>query len=579
MVYYDFNVPENVLDFFEANSEKLKNFQDANGVLKKVCGVNKFFSEQRNVDDFFLKLNEYYSRVSEPHRRQYGDYQTNNILATSVVKYAFKKHRKVEFLLEPTCGRGNFIISAIKNAKTLLKIVGVEIYLPYVFETKFKILSFYLDNPQEKYPEIDIIHQNVFDFPFDDLAQDTISLKTLVVGNPPWVTNSELGSIESDNLPQKSNFKKLSGFDAITGKGNFDIGESISIIMLKLFHLHQGGFAFLIKNSVVKNLLRDQCINEFRISKIEELNIDSKKEFNVSVNASLFYCKLNSTPEYTCKKVDFYNGKLITEFGWYRNKFVNSINDYNYSSIIDGKSEFVWRSGVKHDCSKIMELEKLEDLYLNKLGEEFQLEENLVFGLLKSSDLKELETNEYRKKTIITQRKIGAKTDYIKNDYPLTYKYLNSKKEFFDKRKSSIYTDKPEFSIFGIGEYSFAKYKVAISGLYKTTHFTLVSPSKSKPIMLDDTCYFIGFDNYKTAQIAHFLANSEIVQQFLVSIIFTDSKRAINKDILMRIDFGKAFSCFSYEDALVNISNLRLKDWEEFGESVNKKQIVQASLF
>ena len=579
MTYYGFHIPVNILELFETNAKKLKNFTAINKIIKKVCGINKFFSKQSDVDEFYLKLKEHNSIVSEPHRRQYGDYQTNNALASSVVNYVFKKHEKVDFLLEPTCGRGNFIVAAIKKYKTLTKIVGIEIYFPYVIETKFKILNYYLENPQNEYPDIDIVHESVFDFPFAALSKSTINLKTLVVGNPPWVTNSELGSIDSNNLPQKSNFKKLGGFDAITGKGNFDIGESISIIMLKLFHQHEGGFAFLIKNAVVKNIIHDQKCNDFRIGKIEELNIDSKKEFNVSVNASLFYSKLNSTPEYTCRKVDFYNGKLITEFGWLRNKFVNSTSDYKYSNIIDGRSAFIWRSGVKHDCSKIMELEKSEDSFVNKLGEEFKIEENLVYGLLKSSDLKSLKTKKYRKQTIITQRKIGAKTDYIKKEYPLTYKYLNSKKSFFDRRKSSIYKDKPEFSIFGIGQYSFAKYKIAISGLYKTTHFTLVSPSKSKPIMLDDTCYFIGFDNYKTAQIAHFLANSEIVQKFLKSIIFSDAKRAVNKDILMRIDFGKAFACFSYEEALESITNLKINDWEEFGESVNKKQIVQTSLF
>jgi len=68
-----------------------------------------------------------------------------------------------------------------------------------------------------------------------------------------------------------------------------------------------------------------------------------------------------------------------------------------------------------------------------------------------------------------------------------------------------------------------------------------VIPSAGKPVMLDDTCYFIGFDDLKMAEIAHFLLNSKLVQKFLKSIIFSDSKRPINKDTLMRIDLEKAF--------------------------------------
>ena len=411
------------------------------------------------------------------------------------------------------------------------------------------------------------------------MAKSTQHLKTLVIGNPPWVTNSELGSIDSNNLPEKSNFKKHSGLDAMTGKGNFDIGEFISYTLLKCFENHNGLFSFLIKNSVVKNLIQDQKRNSFRISQSEKLNIDSKKEFNVSVNACLFLTHLNTEPDFNCKELDFYSRDYLTTFGWYKDKFVYSVKDYDISSIVDGKSIFTWRSGVKHDCSKVMEFERINGHYINGFGEEFNLEKKLVFGLLKSSDLKADKTNTFRKLTIITQKKIGQETKYIKDSLPLTYQYLSSQKAFFDKRKSSIYNDKPDFSIFGIGDYSFAKYKIAISGLYKSTHFTFVSPKDSKTIMLDDTCYFIGFDNIKIAQIAHLLVNSDLVQKFLKSIIFSDSKRSINKDTLMRIDFEKAYENYEFENANDRISNLKIEHWEEFGEMIKESVNEQMTLF
>jgi len=237
---------------------------------------------------------------------------------------------------------------------------------------------------------------------------------------------------------------------------------------------------------------------------------------------------------------------------------------------MDGNSTLVWRSGVKHDCSKVMELEQVNGHFKNALGEEINLENNLIYGLLKSSDLKEEKTNSFRKFIIITQKKIGQETNHIKDKYPLTYNYLISHKEYFDKRKSSIYKNKPSFSIFGIGDYSFAPYKIAISGLYKSSRFTLVSPSNSKPIMLDDTCYFIGFEDLKMAEIAHYLLNSELVQKFLKSIIFPDSKRPINKDILIRIDFARAFESTSYEQASKKIKGLKPKHWKKFNELIKE---------
>ena len=53
---------------------------------------------------------------------------------------------------------------------------------------------------------------------------------------------------------------------------------------------------------------------------------------------------------------------------------------------------------------------------------------------------------------------------YMESTLPNTFRiiYLATKK-LFERRKSIIYKNKPRFSIFGIGDYAFAKYKVGIS--------------------------------------------------------------------------------------------------------------------
>ncbi|MDO9548236.1 MAG: hypothetical protein Q7J65_04650 [Candidatus Marinimicrobia bacterium] len=218
-----------------------------------------------------------------------------------------------------------------------------------------------------------------------------------------------------------------------------------------------------------------------------------------------------------------------------------------------------------------MEIEWFNGHYLNGLNEKVYIETDLLYGLLKSSDLKKHQINSYRKLVIITQKRIGQDTGYIKEHYPHTFNYLNKNKQHFDKRKSVIYKGKPDFSIFGVGDYSFAQYKVAISGLYKSTHFTLVLPDNNKPIMLDDTCYFIGFDNLIFARIAHYLLNLDFTQQFLKSIIFPDSKRSVTKDVLMRIDFKKIYSLIDYNLVHNSINEVDKEDWEKFGNLITKK--------
>ena len=63
---------------------------------------------------------------------------------------------------------------------------------------------------------------------------------------------------------------------------------------------------------------------------------------------------------------------------------------------------------------------------------------------------------------------------------------------------------------------------------------------ENKCVMLDDTCYLLGFDNESTANCILKILNSEIVQRFMKSLVFFDAKRSINKDLLMRIDLEKA---------------------------------------
>jgi hypothetical protein len=181
-----------------------------------------------------------------------------------------------------------------------------------------------------------------------------------------------------------------------------------------------------------------------------------------------------------------------------------------------------------------MELERIDGGFRNQLGEEFELEEDLVYGILKSSDLKAESIDTPRKYTIVTQKKIGEDTEKALSNLPKTKAYLQKHKDYFLQRKSSIYNGKPMYSIFGVGDYSFKPYKIAISGLYKQTKFTLVKPNNTV-LLLDDTCYFIGFDNLEDAKIVQNELNNSEMQEFIESFMFTDAKRVITKDMLMRI--------------------------------------------
>lgn len=560
MKVFEANITHQVSDFLNDNLKKITSFEKANQKMYDAFGIIHFFDNDEELETLKEVLSITNNVVEEPDRAEYGDFQTNSDLANKVTLYLATKKISPEVVIEPTCGKGNFIIASLRNFKNIKNVFGVEIYKPYVWETKFSIVDFFLSNPNSNKPEISITHCNVFDFDFKAIAKKHSTNDILVIGNPPWVTNSKLGSLNSTNLPKKTNFKNHSGLDAMTGKGNFDIAEFITLTMIDTFQNMKGNLLLLVKNSVIKNIVFDQNKNRYKISAIEKHCIDSKKEFNVSVEAALFYCKLNSKPTFDCLEFDFYNNqKSQLKFGWLNDKFVSNIDTYIHTKEIDGECPFVWRQGLKHDCSTVMELDKVNGHYVNGLNEEVKLEDGLVYGILKSSDLKNTVINQTRKFTIVTQKKVGQETKYIKTEYPKTYQYLTEHQANFDARKSSIYNNKPLFSIFGIGDYSFKPFKVAISGLYKTFHFTLILPQENKPVMLDDTCYLIGFDKIEFAVYALILLNSNTTVQFLQSVTFPDAKRTFTKDVLMRIDLLELAKQIDKGDLQTELETLNVK--------------------
>lgn len=583
MKIFEANVSNQVAVFFRKKLNRITLFQTANEKLFEVSGINQFFGNQKEYELFNDAISISENIVSEPDRAEYGDFQTNQNLATSITRF-LKTEKRInpKLVVEPTCGKGSFIIAALSTFKHLEKIIGVEIYKPYIWETKFKIIEFYLLNPIAIKPQIEILHFNVFEFDFGSIVGNSNN-EILVLGNPPWITNSKLSSLDSKNLPPKSNFKKHNGFDAITGKGNFDIGEYITLMLFNAFQKSTGHLAFLVKNSVIKNIIFDQYHRKYHISDIEKLTIDTKKEFDVSVDAALLFCTLNAHPQYTCKEFNFYIPMtVLKEFGWVGDKFVSNTDLYRHIFDIDGVCPFEWRQGIKHDLSSIMEFERIGDHFVNGKMDEVNLEEDLVFGVLKSSDLKETVINKPRKFTIVTQKKIGQDTAFIEHKFPKTFQYLLSHKQSFDQRKSSIYNNKPDFSIFGIGDYSFSPYKVAISGLYKTFTFSLVLPLNGKPLMLDDTCYLLGFDNLEYAAYTTILLNSKKAKELLQAISFSDAKRTFTKDILMRIDISKLALQFSDEvlQAEINILNqtynLQISSdlWKIFLHTIQPMQVA-----
>lgn len=356
----------------------------------------------------------------------------------------------------------------------------------------------------------------------------------------------------------------MSGTDAITGSSNFDICENIILKLIEKSIDKNVVIAMLCKTSVARNVLLELDRNDTCVDSVKMYNFNSLKAFGISAPACMLYIKMSTsknrcrqcevfdieTPHLLCRIISFQNGRLC--------------NSNDGVLDLEGESVIEWRQGVKHDCARVMELEKIDDhCYKNKNKEEVQLEDSLVFPLMKSSSFKKPVINSnFTKYVIVTQKKSRRETAYIEKIAPKTWKYLSDRREAFDSRKSSIYNGAPKFSMFGVGDYSYAEYKVGISGFYKKPLFVLLYNKNEieQPIMVDDTSYFLSFDNYSDAYTCMLLLNSERVQDFLLSISFQDAKRPYTKRVLQRLDFNKCILNIALEELVDTEKKLKLPE-------------------
>jgi len=502
--------------------------------------------------------------------KEFGDFQTPPSLVAAVLESLSFLGKEWPRVFEPTCGQGNFIEGLLKKANPPLEIQAIELQDAY-FDTTQKITD------QSSSTRIVINRANLFDLDLQKALQWSETGPLLVIGNPPWVTNSELGMLGSNNLPQKVNIKGLRGIEARMGGSNFDIAEYIWLKLIRELASERPSIALLCKTSVARNVLQFAFDTNLPIINASIRKIDAKKWFGVAVEACLFCVEVGpGTHQYSAKVYqDLFTTEPKYTTGIVGRQLVADMKAYDRVVAIDGTCPLTWRQGLKHDAASVMELtyDSLSGLR-NKLGETVTVESEYLYPLLKSSDLFHQRGRKPQKAVIVTQKRLGEDTYLLKQIAPQLWSYLTAHTNIFEQRKSSIYNGQPPFAIFGIGGYSFAPYKVGISGLHKTPRFSAIGPVDGRPIMLDDTSYFIPCYSAGQAAFLTSLLNDPLCLDFISSVAFLDSKRPITKKLLQHIDLKSLFNLVERHALILRAST----ELEHLGITSGQQQIVWPTL-
>jgi hypothetical protein len=479
---------------------------------------------------------------------EFGDFQTPEPLARQVCAMLQQRGIIPDVVVEPTCGIGSFLVAAAESFPQAL-LFGWDINSGHVEKTRVSLNCIRAG---------DRATVEVQDFFTHNWSAELTRFrgKLLILGNLPWVTNATVSGLNGSNLPEKENFQRLRGIQARTGKSNFDISEWMLIRLINSLRGTSATIAMLCKTAIARKLLRFAWRNDGRIATASLHRVDAKKHFAAAVDACLLLVQTGWAGPTEAPVFDNLQATNPTNIlGLAGKDIVSNLRVYEKLRHFEGLCPYQWRSGVKHDCSSVMELWRDErNVLCNKLGEEMELEPDFLFPLLKCSDLANGRV-EPRRFVLVTQTRVGEDTLAISTKAPRTWNYLESHKDLFEARKSSIYANGLPFALFGIGEYSFAPWKVAISGLHKTPRFVTVSPFQGKPMFFDDACYFLSFHNAQEAEAVADILNSEPCLGFISSLLFEDSKRPITVELLQRLNLHTIAESAGLSDRWTSVRN------------------------
>ncbi len=483
---------------------------------------------------FYGILARYNPRVVSETRKVFGDFQTPPALAIRIVELLRSRGLAPNTVLEPTCGTGAFVHAALDRFPDAV-VVACDLNPDHVSATI------------EAAGARDRLACEVANVFARDWSSRIASLRTpvLVVGNPPWVTASALGALDSTNVPAKSNFQRRRGLDALTGKSNFDVAEWIVTRLIEAAVDRDVTIAMLVKTSVARRVLSHVWSSGVSVSSAEILRFDAAASFGVNADACLFVCRPGGPSSLECVvsdldrpdtvlgKIGFRDGALVSDSAAY---------DCHRALLTPAAPAAVhrWRSGMKHDCAAVMELRRgIDGRFVTSGGERVELEPDYVYPLFKSTDVARARTGIAKRWVIVTQERPGADTAAIAARAPKTWRYLCAHGDRLDARRSSIYRNRPRFSVFGVGPYTFAPWKVAISALHKQIAFTVVGPVDGRPAVLDDACYHLSYESETDARsMAEWLRGD--ASRALRSLIFWDAKRPITTEVLRRLGLQRA---------------------------------------
>ena len=419
---------------------------------------------------------------------------------------------------------------------------------------------------------------------------------THVIGNPPWIKWDFLSKEYRNKLSilYLDIYKLFShkGMKASLGHAHDDISILFTYIAMDKYLAKNGKLTFVLKQTLYKSIAGEQ-FRRFAIEKIKETipvtcvrvhDMLKLNPFGQGQETSVVTLEKNSNTTYPIK-YNIWNKEIksrfkqidtaeyvrnnceIIEMDAYPDPTTKSVTA-PWITIPMGQSLpkmssignfYKARHGVVNDLNSLFLIEIVDEINedtikIRNLGDKGKkkiktltksIEKDIVYPLIKPKDAKKWGVTSYQY-MIIPQMKAGENNESdLRINYPKGYSFLSSFRDELATRKSKWFYggDKPFYSLFGIGEYTFQKFKIVWCCMSYQPHFSVVSTTNDsligeKTFIPDNTIGYISVDDENEAHYICSLLNSNKTQA-LFALKSSKSKWGISIEMVNQVPISE----------------------------------------
>lgn len=518
--------------------------------------------------------------VAADHRLPLGEFYTPRGVAELAVSELDVDDPRTDTFLDPGCGAGVFLAAAIDAKRAALAdglaaaeivdavtdtVFGIDINPVAVRSAKLAYLLALL--PSLGSPDVDRVEIPVFLTDSlgltrdDELRYGGEQLDLTVdhlVGNPPWITWGNLSEAVRDawreTYAARLDLLPHRGIEGRLGHANDDVSVPFVWVCVHRYLAEGGDAGFVLKRGLLKGpagrLFRSQRVNgrPVAVSRVHDFTTLRPFGDDVAVDAALYTLSADATPEFPIPTASWTRGDADPDFSTAAS--IRDTLDCEETGLVPVEEEdpsASWirtdaedralgpcaheiRHGVKDDAKAVYGIDR------RQLDE---LERDHVYPYLRSKHVVKYGLFGHDLHLVPVRKANEDNEKTLRERCPNTYQYLESNRETLEDRSSSWLQGGTFYDLFGLGEYTWAAYKVVWCRLGFKPHFAVVSTVEDadlgeKTVVPGDHCMFVSTDEEREAHFLCALLNSAVYQAALEDVA-SGGKSSLSKGVVSKL--------------------------------------------